>query len=85
MTEIQLRQKIHLTNSKSWVTIHGLNNFHSLCERERKLLIMSFATADSVLIPEGHPLITHCHLVHYESICTLSNLTWFKTTQLGSI
>lgn len=27
-------EEILLTNSQSWVTIHGLHNFHSLCEKE---------------------------------------------------
>lgn len=33
-----LTDDIHLTNSKSWVTIHGLNNFHSLCEKRKMFM-----------------------------------------------
>lgn len=33
-----LTDDIHLTNSKSWVTIHGLNNFHSLCENRKMFM-----------------------------------------------
>lgn len=34
VTDIQLREEGNLTNSKSWIAIHGLNNFHSLGEKD---------------------------------------------------
>lgn len=40
MTDIKFKEEIHLTNSKSWVAIHSLNNFHSLYEKE---VMMNFA------------------------------------------
>lgn len=31
---IHLCGKRHITNGKSWVAVHGLNNFHSLREKD---------------------------------------------------